>query len=503
MARPLPVWKDLARRHALNGKLALCAIAALSCLTTQAAATTPTIANVSGTVTTGQTLTITGTTMVDENRAGWASPSNGSSYGFEGGNVATDWEFKVEGIGSAATVSSSVKLAGSQSGRFHIQGEHTGAVDHNPRASGIVYNDARGQFWARGYIRYDLMSGNWPSQYYKMWWFGGNVFQPDATGAGYPTQFLYTIPQSDGTFQRVNIHFGQMEAGRWYCAEIHYNPNVVYEGWIDDIRVWSVASGNNNPGWLEFGTINVDGTASNFSIDHYEDNVALSTTGRIRCSSVVEITNSATFGDPKTYQQPLFLSDGSIQIKADLSGLGSGTYYLWVTNNRGERSQPYSLTPPVVTCNQPSDCTTPTECHTASGATCLAGTCVYPNATDGSPCTDDGNSCTLDVCGAGVCTHPSNCGDAGSTGHDGGANEAGTRDAGASTDGGAGADSGRPSDDGCCANDAGEKPGATSDDGTGCACATPGVPKSSGAARWAALGLAAIAFGYRRRTRSR
>lgn len=38
--------------------------------------------------------------------------------------------------------------------------------------------------------------------------------------------------------------------------------------------------------------------------------------------------------------------------------------------------------------------------------TCNAGVCTHPNNT--APCADDGNSCTSDICSAGMCTHPSN-----------------------------------------------------------------------------------------------
>jgi hypothetical protein len=51
-------------------------------------------------------------------------------------------------------------------------------------------------------------------------------------------------------------------------------------------------------------------------------------------------------------------------------------------------------------------CTTPGTCHTATGASCLAGTCIYPNALDGSSCSD-GNLCTgvngADSCQGGAC----------------------------------------------------------------------------------------------------
>ncbi len=37
---------------------------------------------------------------------------------------------------------------------------------------------------------------------------------------------------------------------------------------------------------------------------------------------------------------------------------------------------------------------------------CMGGACTHPNQPNGTACTDDGNACTSDVCAAGVCTHP-------------------------------------------------------------------------------------------------
>lgn len=57
--------------------------------------------------------------------------------------------------------------------------------------------------------------------------------------------------------------------------------------------------------------------------------------------------------------------------------------------------------PAGVACGDPSDtdCDNPDTC---SGS----GTCNINNAANGASCTDDGNSCTDDVCAAGACTHP-------------------------------------------------------------------------------------------------
>src|SRR6185369_7153770 len=47
-----------------------------------------------------------------------------------------------------------------------------------------------------------------------------------------------------------------------------------------------------------------------------------------------------------------------------------------------------------------------TDNNSCTNDLCSAGVCQHVNNT--SACTDDGSSCTNDVCSAGVCTHPNN-----------------------------------------------------------------------------------------------
>jgi hypothetical protein len=331
-------------------------LASLVSVPTISFATTPTISNVSGTISSGQSLTISGANLMDENKAYWVtSPVNfasGSGYGFEGASPKADCYgsgcsgFDTGGGGSSAGYSTTVKLSGNQSANFHIQGQHTPDIDHNPRAgSHVWFDNPLNDYYVRGYVRYDLKGGTWPTGYIKMF-MGGYFFQPNS-GSNLPSQMLTLWGDSDGDLRYSNIPNGQMEYGRWYCVEAHRkgtSPGII-ETWMDGKQLVSVTTTNggstNAP---EFGIINLDGTTSAFILDHYVDNYAISRTSRIHCSSSIEIGNSSDYAAAtKKYQAPLFLSDGSVQIKADLSGLGSGPYYLWVTNNRQERSQAYPL----------------------------------------------------------------------------------------------------------------------------------------------------------------
>lgn len=77
--------------------------------------------------------------------------------------------------------------------------------------------------------------------------------------------------------------------------------------------------------------------------DQWQDGFTVSKT-RVGAASLVEIGNSADYASAvKVYQEPVYLSDSSSQIKVDLTGLGAGPFYLFITNNRGQRSSGFRL----------------------------------------------------------------------------------------------------------------------------------------------------------------
>lgn len=337
-------------------------------------AATPTIANVSGTVATGQTLTVTGASMMDEDKTSWeATDLNflGSAYGFEGPSPAADGYgigagFDASGDGSVADYSSSVKISGSKSARFHIQGEHFCNQDHdnpecNPRASAYIWNyyAPPTNIWLREYVRYDW-SGGWPTQWLKHWWMQGEgsvlYVQPQAGTA--PSDGFSYGDTGFGLWENTAEVPGGITDGRWYCLEGHFqtvNGHVQATAYVDGVAAPTIIT--ESPSiimqWLEFGIINLNATSVGFSIDNYVDNFVYSRTTRIGCSSMLEIADSSNYATAtKKYQEPVFLSDTSAQVKADLTGLGAGPYYLFVTNNRGARSAGHLLgeidtTPPA------------------------------------------------------------------------------------------------------------------------------------------------------------
>jgi hypothetical protein len=310
--------------------------------------------SVLGTIQSGQVLTITGTNMVNEDRTNWdpffINHPNASS--FEGANPSVDG-YSAPGGPTGGIYDTSAKLMGNQSFKFHVQG----ASGNCPVGNLTDYNsiDVTGgldqnEVWIRLYVRYRLNGGGWPSSHIKMIDSQGSpgflqyYFQPAADIRGnLPTEF---DASHDGVSHYVSIPSGQLQNNRWYGVELHWKTTApqLYEAWIDGVQVYSA-----NPVqratllYIMMAIVNTCGTTAGFNLDHWWDGFAVSKS-RVRLATIIEIGNSPDYAKgTRVYQAPESLSDTSSQIKVNLSGLGNGPYYLWVTNNRGERGLPFSL----------------------------------------------------------------------------------------------------------------------------------------------------------------
>jgi hypothetical protein len=233
---------------------------------------------------------------------------------------------------------------GSKSVKFHAQGFSSGPSD----AIGAynAFSSDGNDKWIRAYVRWNLISGGWPAIAIKMLYdLKGYYYEPSFSGnGGLPVNMLY---KHDAASNQVPIPSGQLQNNRWYEVEVHWKKSSPpkFEAWIDNVQIVNVTPGTADPSlYVLFGMINIQGTQSNFSLDHWIDGLAVGTS-RIYPASTIEISNSATYGSgTRVYQQPVYLSDGSVQIKVNLTGLGSGPYYLWITNNSQARSTAYQLT---------------------------------------------------------------------------------------------------------------------------------------------------------------
>jgi hypothetical protein len=134
-----------------------------------------------------------------------------------------------------------------------------------------------------------------------------------------------------------------IQMDRWYEFEIHVNGNF-YEAYVDGVKV--ITGTANQPfysGAYLIGLINYCSPSPSFAINEWMDGFAFGSS-RIYPASTIEISDNSNYGQGIVkYQEPLYLSDGTIQIKTDLKGLGSGPYYLYVTNNMQQRSGAFNL----------------------------------------------------------------------------------------------------------------------------------------------------------------
>ncbi|MGH8544884.1 MAG: hypothetical protein ACREX3_14900 [Gammaproteobacteria bacterium] len=330
----------------IHSRLILAALASLPAVTFAA---TPTITSVNGTVQAGQTLTVVGTNLNNEAKANWDSffVTNPNAWSFEGASPAGD------GFGAigpkGGVYDSTASILGSKSMKFHVQGAATSLYNQlgnynaiNP--SGGDSND----LWIRAYVRWNNYNSGWPSSHIKMIDSQGSslqyYFQPSPTSGSLPLTMSYKY---DGASHSVNIPSGQVQNNRWYAVEIHWKTNAtpyVFDAWIDGVQVVDATPpGQGSLNYILFGIINACCTNSSLSLDHWVDGLAVAKS-RIYPSALVEVGNSSNYSTAtKRTQELRKISDNQVVLNLNLTNLGSGPYYLWVTNNGQVRSQAYIL----------------------------------------------------------------------------------------------------------------------------------------------------------------
>jgi hypothetical protein len=317
-------------------------------------ATTPAVSNVTGTVEAGQILTITGTTMVDEDKTNWIDATanggpnftTGDDYGFEHATYESTIYPATPDDNNERVISydSSVKLMGNRS----LKGYDAGASNGNMISTGVyMYTNGASEYYVRWYGRWHTTGATqWPTLWSKMMDLPGSsamwYWQPPA-GSNYPTQLNMRYNDTD----HVNSVSNFLQADRWYCFETRMKVNATsnWTTWVDGTQI-ATASPTLGEGvnldWILFNGPNYSGTDSSFTMTAWTDNMTVSS-ARVYCSTMVEICNSATYSGATCVKQPLTtIGDTSIVVTADLTGL-SAPYYLYVTNNKQETSSAYSL----------------------------------------------------------------------------------------------------------------------------------------------------------------
>ena len=340
-------------------------------------AATPTISNVSGTVANGQVLTISGGNMVEENKTSWSSfnKSHTNADGFEGPSPSVDG---YSAIGPAGGIyDSSVKILGSKSIKFHVNGPNTQNVgDYNAYNIGSTATE----MWFRYYVRYRASNNIWFNNYAKQLYLmgaGGNYYLDVAGGSGMPSQMKTTVGSGVNTYG--NIPSGTLQNDRWYLVEVHVVSRQIMDVWVDNSKIISTPSSylteSVEQRSLLFGIPNAKESPSGLSVDNWWDGL-VSASSRIYGASTIEISGD---GSTWKYQEPVFLSDTSSQIKVNLSGVSGTSYRLRVTNNQQQTSSIYTLsgtgggggtTPPPT----PTDTTAPVISNPQPASTLTFGT---------------------------------------------------------------------------------------------------------------------------------
>lgn len=323
-----------------------------------AQATTPTVSNVTGyTGTPGETLTITGTTMQDEVistlLSSWANNSNGAFYmtvtccapgtpsaPIYGAAYATDF--------SVVNNSNSYKL------------NWSGASPGNLVAEWYLntnYNRTTGSKWRGGYIRTDT-TGSWPSGYLKLFSeYGsaqGGCFFELTGGVNFQIMCTnYNFGSGTGSFHTVTIPGGWVDQ-QWNLVEVKFpcGGTDTLEIYYNNGQVFSqsVTGGGtcNSSGAYPSMLTNASGTSSGFDQDWWFDGFYESS-DRIGPLSLIEITSGSNYAatsyaaGTRVYQIPISITNTLTTVKLETLPSGGGPYYLWVTNQQGERSSGYLL----------------------------------------------------------------------------------------------------------------------------------------------------------------
>jgi hypothetical protein len=384
----------------------------LLCVTAHAA--TPTISNVSGTVNTGQTLTVTGSNMVDENKTGW---DDTVMEGFET-TIGLPMAYSGENTGSCQITfdTSANKILGTQSIKFRQHGAWSGAGVGACYVVKYGEDGLMGDRYVSSYIRYDASAGGneWPDNFMKAFLTVEDpsddqlYLQPHMNNGAAPDSWYANTNSTNYDF---DWPYGSMVNNRWYHIEFYYKNSSPknLKVWVDGQLMIDVTPTGDSPGlYPELGIINLSSTSSGFDMSMWADRWVTSS-NRIYPSSKIEIANSATYATAtKRYQEPVYLSDGSVQIKADLTGLGAGPYYLFVTNNRQEVSSAYNLSG-----EQPPDTEPPTRSAGSPTGALAAGT----TSTTMSLTTNESATCKYGTTSAAYASLPNTFAGSGTTSH--------------------------------------------------------------------------------------
>lgn len=307
----------------------------------------PSVSNVSGTVATGNALTITGSQLIHRNTAGWDSSITETISNLEGASFAAmNWN-----VDGSPTLETSGGVLGGK--RWHWN--PSGARVHPAQHVGRIYKtDASltGVMYAAMYVAVDMTTdgdGSWPDNYIKVishydYSVGGGelVSLNFAANSGSKPVALQIVNASDSNTNSSAISIVE---NQWHHLEVKFPWSSPYnmQAWWDGEEVLN----SNRSGASDDDATNIEffenhgDTGAGYNAHWYADGLVISSS-RIYPASKVEIGNSSNYDTAtKIHQPPTSLADGSVEVTCDVDGITPT--HLWVTSGRGLRSTAYAL----------------------------------------------------------------------------------------------------------------------------------------------------------------
>lgn len=326
--------------------------------------TTPTISTHSGTPSSGNTITLTTTNAMNEDRSTWLPALTASSAALylHNNGTAGNWSDGTFQMDHDPTI----KLIGPNS----MTGTWSGASTSSNLAGIETWQQIpsswnTGYIWWRGYHR-SLTTGAWPSSFHKLYWSGAPTTNPAFLDFDVPSNpsnsMEWVYDGSLNTDAANDFPFGGWQDERWHLVEwglpAGSGTQTAYI-YVDNVLIDSRSMGGNVSGSNAYWALhsNCRGTSSGFSQTWWDSGVTWNhgtqtvwspggaSIGRVGPACLIELADSATYASAnKRYQFPeSVLSETSVGFIYDETGLSGSDRYVFITNNLGERSTGYLI----------------------------------------------------------------------------------------------------------------------------------------------------------------
>lgn len=304
----------------------------------------PAVTAISGNLSSGSILTISGSNLIKSNSQGWQMTENQGS--FEGNNQISDgWLEPNSGYGGRSLYDTNEKILGNQSFKSTIFGGCNTPTPAGNCVGEYLYKNTSGPVvYVRGYVKFSpSYTTVWTSAIYSkmFYWMSGGVYvQPHVPNSVGPRDMTLKIQGASTPMPLPS----EWTTDRWYCVEAKAD-RTLGEGqvWIDGVSIGKFSSPlAADPGIFLVGIINANGLSATGTFSMWTDGLMLSSS-RVYPAAIVEVGDSSNYQiAQKVVQEVTSLSDNSIRIKYSESGfnlngqqtvLSGSSRFIFITNN--------------------------------------------------------------------------------------------------------------------------------------------------------------------------